>query len=310
MRSGRSWLSSRPGQFQLGYGWVIIVKVGTRHFAAQASETVAAMEIGLARSPDRPCPDHEAVSNSGSGSARPAGFHTRGPFSRLLPGCECGASSGEFAFAIMVLAVAIVVGGLGGIWIAKREGLQKPKAPELPQATEQPLDQPAEQPGEDKAAEAPSKAPSLKASEVKSLDVRPAPKPAGPQLPSVAAIHYSSQAGTTEVTIELGAASLVRAAGLPNPERVYFDLQADGQSERPHGSLDAQNAMDVGDDALLAGIRVARWKSGNMRVVLDLKRPCEFSYRLSPQPASRLIVELKARADGSSANAPEIRKND
>jgi hypothetical protein len=211
--------------------------------------------------------------------------------------CERGASSGEFAFAIMVLAVAIVVGGLGGVWIAKREGLQKPKVTEPPPVAEQrPPEQPAEQPQADKKAdEAPLKTTPVKAPEVKPPAVQSAPKPGGPQLPSLEAIHYSSQAGSTEVTIDLGAASLVRAAGLSNPERVYFDLQGSGQTARPRGRLDAQNAMDVNDDALLAGIRVARWKSGDTRIVLDLKRPCGFSHRLSPEPHSLLIVELKAR---------------
>jgi hypothetical protein len=217
--------------------------------------------------------------------------------SRDAASCECGASSSEFAFAIMVLAVAIGVGGLGGVWIAKREGLQKPKATEPSQVTEQrPPEQPAEQPqGDKKPDEAPLKTIPAKTPEVKPPAVRPAPKPGGPELPSVEAIRYSSQAGSTEVTIELGAASLVRAAGLPNPDRVYFDLQTDGQAAHPRGRLDAQNAKDIEDDGLLAGIRVARWKSGDIRVVFDLRRPCDFSYKISPQSASRLVVELKAR---------------
>jgi hypothetical protein len=232
------------------------------------------------------------------------------PLPALLPGGECGASSGEFVFAVLVLAVAIVVGGLGGVWIARREGLQKPKATEKAQVTEQPSDQPAKLPESGKAAEAPAKTPPPKAAEVKPQTVKPAAKPTGAQLPSIEAISYSSQAGTTQVTIELGAASLARAAGLPNPERVYFDLQAGGRTQGTRGRMDTQNALNVSDDALLAGIRVARWSSGDIRVVLDLKRPCEFSYQVSPQPASRLIMELKARpAGGVAPNPEETRKN-
>ncbi len=208
---------------------------------------------------------------------------------------ESGASSGEFAFAIMVLAVAIVVGGLGGVWIAKRESAQKPKATQPPQVAEQSSDKPAAPSEGERPAETPSKTPSPKPPEVKPQAARPAPKPAAPQLPSTAAIRYSSRGGTTQVTIELGAASLVRAAGLSNPERVYFDFQAGGQTVGPHLRMDARDAVDINDDTLLSCIRVARWKSGDTRVVLDLKRPCNFSYQVSPQPPYRLTVELKAR---------------
>jgi type IV secretory pathway VirB10-like protein len=213
---------------------------------------------------------------------------------RLLS-CECGASSGEFAFAIMVLAIAIVVGGLGGVWIAKREGMQKPKPSEPPQVTEQPSEQPSKQPEAEKPAGAPSKVPSPEPPEAKPQAPVPEARPAGPRLPSVDAIRYSSRAGTTEVTIELGAISLVKAAGLSNPERVYFDFQPGDKAANARGRLDSQNALDVSNDSLLAGIRVARWKSGDIRVVFDLRRACDFSYKVVPEPASRLIVELKAR---------------
>ncbi len=231
---------------------------------------------------------------------------------RLL-GCEFGASSGEFAFAIMVLAIAIVVGGLGGVWIAKREGVQKPKATEPLPVTEQPSDQTPKPPESDKSeqpplkapspgppesdkpAQPPPKAPSTKPPEAKPQAAVPVAKTAEPRLPSVEAIHYSSRAGTTEVTIELGAVSLVKAAGLSSPERVYFDFQAAGIPATARGRLDAQNSMSVSDDPLLAGIRVARWKSGDIRVVFDLRRSCDFSYAVAPEPSPRLIVELKPR---------------
>ena len=269
------------------------------------------MEIELVGSPNPPFSNHRDNGDPAVGLARSVRFvRLKRSFPTLLPGGECGASSGEFAFAVLVLAVAIVVGGLGGVWIARREGLQKPKATAPAQVTEQPSDQPAKLPESDRAAEAPPKIPPPKAAEVKPQTVKPAAKPTGAKLPSIEAISYSSQAGTTQVTIELGAASLARAAGLPNPERVYFDLQAGGRTQGTRGRMDTQNALNVSDDALLAGIRVARWSSGDIRIVLDLKRPCEFSYRLSPQPAPRLIVELKARpAGGAAPNAQETRKN-
>jgi hypothetical protein len=187
------------------------------------------------------------------------------------------------------------VGGLGGVWIAKREGGQKPKPTESPQVTEQPSPEPSKQPEAESPAAAPSKAPSPKPPEPKPKAPIPEARFAGPRLPSADAIHYSSKAGTTEVTIDLGVVSLVKAAGLSNPERIYFDFQAGGKTATARGRLDARNALNVGDDALLAGIRVAQWKSGDIRVVFDLRRSCDFSYRVASEPASRLIVELKPR---------------
>ena len=239
-------------------------------------------------------PGRSAVRASASRSARPDRPHVRRRIVTLQRS-ERGASSSEFAFAIVVLAMAIVVGGLGGVWIAKREGMQKPKPTEPPQVTEQPSVEPSKPPEPGKPAAPPVPAPSPKAPEVKPQPATPAPKPAGPHLPSTEAIHYSSGAGTTEVTIELGAVALVKAAGLSNPERVYFDFQPGGQTAGARGRLDVRNAVDISDDALLAGIRVARWKSGDIRVVFDLRRPCDFSYKVAPEPGSRLIVELKAR---------------
>ncbi len=270
------------------------MNVKKRHSAAGGNGTLADPKMeGAGRTGLSPL----GRSGGGVAAASPAGADRLCPGRLIprLPSCEGGASSSEFVFAIVVLALAIVVGGLGGVWVAKREGVQKPKSTEPPQVAEQPSVEPLKQPQPDKPEAPPPPAPSPKAPEVKPQAATPAPKSAGAHLPSTEAIHYSSRAGTTEVTMELGAVTLIKAAGLSGPERVYFDFQPDGQPARARGRLDAQNAMDVSDDALLAGIRVARWKSGDIRVVFDLRRPCDFTYKVAPEPGSRLIVELKAR---------------
>jgi len=279
-----------------------------RQLAGMGSDKTVDMEAaGHLAGSERADAYRHVVSNPVAGPMR-SGRSTRlkMPLPGLVPGHELGATSGEFAFAVLVLALAIVLGGLGGVWIARREGLQKPKATEATQVKEQPSVQPAKQPESEEAAGPPAKTPPPKVSEVKSETGKAAAKAVGARFPSIEAITYSSTVGTTQVEIELGTASLVRAAGLSNPERVYFDLQTGGRTQGSGGRLDAPKAISVSDDTLLAGIRVARWNSGNIRVVLDLKRPCDFSYRLSPPPAPRLIVELKARrASGAAPKAPE-----
>jgi hypothetical protein len=270
------------------------VNVRKRHSAAGGNGTLADPKMeGAGRTGVPPLGrGGGGVATAGSAGADPS---CPGRLIPRLPSRESGASSSEFVFAIVVLAMAIVVGGLGGVWIAKREGIQKPKSTEPPQVSEQPSVEPSKQPQPDKPEAPPPPAPPPKAPEVRPQTAATTTKSAGTYLPSTEAIHYSSRAGTTEVTMELGAVTLIKAAGLSGPERVYFDFQPDGQPARARGRLDAQNAMDVSDDALLAGIRVARWKSGDIRVVFDLRRPCDFTYKVAPEPGSRLIVELKAR---------------
>jgi hypothetical protein len=248
------------------------------------------MAEGIIDSPDMPRPGTRTSNNIVAAQADNGEGTCLRSSSGVVSGPQRGASSGEFAFAVLILAIAVVAGGLGGVWIAKREGLQKPKAPEPVQVGAQPSDQSMKPPEAGKAPEAPAPATLPGKPEAGARTASPGAKPSGPQHSSIEGISYSSQAGATRVTIGLGSASLMRAAVLPKPERVYFDLQ--GGDARP----DAKKSMTVTDDALLSGIRVARWKSGNTRIVLDLKRPCDFSYRLSPQPEPSLIVDLKPRS--------------
>ena len=253
----------------------------------EAADEVAA---GIVGSPNKARPGTRAASNIVAAQPYPGRGTCLRSLSRVASSAQHGASSGEFAFAVLILAIAVVAGGLGGVWIAKREGLQKPKAPEPVQAAEQPSDQSMKPPEAEKAAQTPAPVTSPGKAEAGAPTTSPGANPTSPQHSSIEGISYSSQGGITKVMIGLGSASLMRAAGLPKPERVFFDLQ--GGDTR----LDGRKSMTVADDALLSGIRVARWKSGNTRVVLDLKRPCDFSYRLSPQPESSIIVELKPRS--------------
>jgi hypothetical protein len=277
------------------------VKVKAYQVSGRGNEAVAEVAAGIVDSADMPRPGTRAANNVVGAQADLGEDTCLRSFSRVGSGSQRGASSGEFAFAVLILAIAVVAGGLGGVWIAKREGLQKPKTPEPVQVASQPSDQSIKPPEAEKAPETPAPATPTGKPEAGARTASPGAIPLGPKHSSIEGISYSSQAGTTRVTIGMGSASLMRAALLPKPERVYFDLQ--GGEVRP----DAKKSMTVTDDALLSGIRVARWKSGNTRIVLDLKRPCDFSYRLSPQPEPSLIVDLKPRSTVGTGS--EFKKN-
>ncbi len=122
-----------------------------------------------------------------------------------------------------------------------------------------------------------------------------------PGLSSIGAIRYSNQQDSAKVSIELEAAVLVRTAQLRDPDRISLDLRDSRQLKGTVGQLKAQKAVKIGGQ-LLTGVRVSQWKSGAMRIVLDLVRSCDYTCQLTPGPLSRLTVELRARPGGVSTS--------
>ncbi len=211
--------------------------------------------------------------------------------------CQDGKSSNEFALTSFVVAAAILAGVLGGIWVAEREGLIKQQASALKEAAGSPVEQP-QVAGSEQLEQA---VPSATANADKTEKVIPLAELMPPGLGSIRAIHFSSQPDLARVEIEVENMVLVRAARLHNPERVYADLQDSRRPPGPAGRMQANKTVSIGND-LIAGIRVAQWESGAVRIVLDLNRPCEFSHRLTPEPSPRLIVEV--RPDAAAVAAP------
>jgi len=120
-------------------------------------------------------------------------------------------------------------------------------------------------------------------------------------LSSIAAIYYSSKPDSAHIELDLEAAHLVRAAKLRSPDRIYFDLQ---DRSREQGALrrpKTQKAVSIAGN-LLTGVRILQRKSGATRIVLDLKRSCDFTCQTSPGPPSRLMVEIRPRPTGASAS--------
>ncbi len=206
-----------------------------------------------------------------------------------------GISSGEFALTVFIIAVAILAGVLGGIWIAEREGLVRGQASALKEAADSPVEKASVAASEQIDQAFPPS--TSEADRVDTATPLAAVTPLG--LRSIRAIHYSSRPDLARVEIEVENAVLVRAAQLHNPERVYFDLQDSQRSPGQAGRMLANRTVSIGKD-LLAGVRITEWESGATRIVLDLKRSCEFSHRLTPEPSPRLIVEVRPRASATA----------
>ncbi len=193
---------------------------------------------------------------------------------------------GEFLLTILIVTTATLVGAVGGIWLAERGRPAGRQEAVSPQASPQP------------GSRVESAAPGIPKVDLPSSQVSKAATkqaeviPLG--LPSVRAIHHQSETDYTEISLELRAADLLRAARLHDPERVYFDLADSGKTQRTKGRLKSHRAVPMRDDDRVAGVRVVRWESGSVRVVVDLKRACEYSYRLTPGPRSLLTLRLWA----------------
>ena len=195
---------------------------------------------------------------------------------------------GEFLLTVLIVTTASLVGAVGGIWLAERGRPAGRQEAVSPQASPQP------------GSRVESAAPRLPKADLPSAQIsKAAAKRAEAEviplgLPSVRAIHHRSETDYTEISLELRAAAVLRAAQLHDPERVYFDLADSGKAQRPKGRLRSRRAVPMRDDDRVAGVRVVRWESGSVRVVVDLKHACEYSYRLTPGPRSLLTLRLWA----------------
>jgi hypothetical protein len=125
-------------------------------------------------------------------------------------------------------------------------------------------------------------------------------------LSSVVAIYHSSKLDSDHMAFDLGRVDLVRAGKLRNPDRIYFDLQDRSRKQGTSQLRKTQKTVSIGG-SLLTGIRISQRKSGTTRIVLDLKRSCEFTYQTSLGHTSRLMVEIRPRPTSVSVSAQPMR---
>lgn len=105
----------------------------------------------------------------------------------------------------------------------------------------------------------------------------------------VTAVRYWSLGDVTRVAVEVSSEFRYRSDRLPNPDRLFFDIQG----AKPQMVDKGMHVINVGD-ALLKQIRVAETQPGVTRVVLDLEQHAEFTASQLSSP-DRLMIELRSK---------------
>jgi N-acetylmuramoyl-L-alanine amidase len=117
-------------------------------------------------------------------------------------------------------------------------------------------------------------------------------------LPLMTKIRHWSTPDYTRVAIDLEQEVKYEAGRVPNPDRIFFDL---------HGIKLAPDlvgkAFEV-EDGFLHKIRVAQFKPGLARVVLDVDDVAEYSAFLLPNPY-RLIIDIHGKQPASKVAAKQ-----
>ncbi|HZU27884.1 MAG TPA: N-acetylmuramoyl-L-alanine amidase [Bryobacteraceae bacterium] len=103
---------------------------------------------------------------------------------------------------------------------------------------------------------------------------------------AVTAVRFWSLTDVTRIAIETTGDFEYNSDRVPNPDRIFFDLQGTYPEIGDH----ALSTIPV-NDHLLKAIRVAETRKGVTRVVLDLAAEAEFSTSRLTNP-ERLIIEL------------------
>jgi hypothetical protein len=105
----------------------------------------------------------------------------------------------------------------------------------------------------------------------------------------IGTINYWSDDHSTTVAVSLPGLVAFAAHRLTGPDRVYFDLQGALLPASLQGRLIQVPLTEL----FVRKIRLAEWKPGITRVVLETTRSCEYSAMIAPDPY-RLVIKLHA----------------
>ncbi len=108
-------------------------------------------------------------------------------------------------------------------------------------------------------------------------------------------VRFWTLGDATRIAVEVTGKFQYRHDRLPNPDRLYFDIQGAGWPLTGHKI----HAIPVGD-RLVKQIRVAETEPGVTRVVLDLEVAVEFSAAQLANPP-RLMIEVRPAPAGAPA---------
>ena len=115
-------------------------------------------------------------------------------------------------------------------------------------------------------------------------------EPRGHRLPRVTAIRHWSTPDYTRVAIDVESEVKFGSSRIPGPERIFFDLR-----DTMLASTLVGKSFEV-DDGFLKKIRVAQFKPGRTRVVLEVDSLSTYEAFLLPNPY-RLIIDIHGKND-------------
>ena len=113
--------------------------------------------------------------------------------------------------------------------------------------------------------------------------------------PLVTGIRHWSTPDYTRVAIDLESEVKYEAGRVPDPDRIFFDLQ-----DTRLASTLVGKTFDV-SDGFLKKIRIAQFERGTTRVVLEVDDVSDYSAFLLPNPY-RLIIDIHGRQPQRSTN--------
>jgi len=122
-----------------------------------------------------------------------------------------------------------------------------------------------------------------------------------PELSSIVGIHYSEWPDYRHLEFSLKNSALVHIDKIGNPNRIYLDLQTGNLGKRDRIALNKMQTFGINDD-LIAGVRIAQRESGILRIVLDLKRNCDYRYEVPTRGSSCLVVDVRSRMNSSATS--------
>ncbi len=121
----------------------------------------------------------------------------------------------------------------------------------------------------------------------------------GGKVASVNALHYASSHDYTRVTVDLDQNVQFASQRIGNPHRIFFDLK------NTHLSPDlTDKSFDV-DDGLVKKIRVAQYKPGSARVVIETGDRAGYKASLLMNPP-RLIIDVRGGNASNQAGPQQL----
>ena len=122
------------------------------------------------------------------------------------------------------------------------------------------------------------------------------------RLPRLTGIRHWSTGDYTRVAIDLEQEVKYQAGRVPHPDRIFFDLYGTKLAPELVGK-----SFEV-DAGFLHKIRVAQYKMGMARVVLDVDDVAEYSAFLLPNPY-RLIIDIHGKLPPNKVASNKAPKN-